>query len=162
MLGLNDGDRASYPELVDVLTQHGARAAEDVQELLRRLMLNVLIFNVDDYLRNHGFLWSGTAGWRLAPVFDLNPTPVDVRPQILTTAISLEDGTCDIDLVESMAEYFGLSRADARVEITRVGAAVATWKSLAADLGAIRAEIQHRASAFEHKDLDMALRTLGT
>ena len=158
MLGLNDGDRASYPELVDVLTQHGARAAEDARELFRRMVLNVLISNVDDHLRNHGFLWSGTAGWRLAPVFDLNPTPVDVRPRILTTTISLEDGTCDIDLVESVAEYFGLSPVVARAEIARVGAAVATWKSLADDLGASRAEIQRMASAFEHKDLDRATR----
>jgi len=158
MLGLNDGDRASYPELVDVLTQHGSRAAEDARELFRRMVLNVLISNVDDHLRNHGFLWSGTAGWRLAPVFDLNPTPVDVRPRILTTTISLEDGTCDIDLVESMAEYFGLSPIVARAEIARVGAAVATWKSLAADLGATRAEIQRMASAFEHKDLERAMR----
>jgi serine/threonine-protein kinase HipA len=31
MLGLKDGDRASYPELVDVLTRHGAQAASDAR-----------------------------------------------------------------------------------------------------------------------------------
>jgi hypothetical protein len=43
------------------------------------MAFNVLISNVDDYLRNHGFLWSGRNGWRLSPVYDLNPTPQDVR-----------------------------------------------------------------------------------
>jgi serine/threonine-protein kinase HipA len=73
MLTLKDGDRASYPELVDVLTANGARAREDAHELYRRMVLNVLISNDDDHLRNHGFLWIGPQGWALSPVYDLNP-----------------------------------------------------------------------------------------
>ncbi len=75
VLGLMDGERGSYPELVDVLTLHGAQASADVRELYRRMMFNVLISNVDDHLRNHGFLWTGPKGWTLSPVYDLNPTP---------------------------------------------------------------------------------------
>jgi serine/threonine-protein kinase HipA len=41
------------------------------------MALNVLISNVDDHLRNHGFLWVGSNGWTLSPVYDLNPTPTD-------------------------------------------------------------------------------------
>ncbi|MGH9725655.1 MAG: type II toxin-antitoxin system HipA family toxin, partial [Candidatus Acidiferrales bacterium] len=63
MLTLKDGDRASYPELVDVLTANGAQAREDAHELYRRMVLNVLISNDDDHLRNHGFLWIGPQGW---------------------------------------------------------------------------------------------------
>src|SRR3546814_13180815 len=33
MMGLKDGERASYPELVDVLTRTGANAAADAAEL---------------------------------------------------------------------------------------------------------------------------------
>jgi len=89
-LGLKDGQRGSYPELVDVLTLHGAAASHDAHELYRRMVFNVLISNVDDHLRNHGFLWSGRNGWRLSPAYDLYPTPQDVRPRILTTNITLD------------------------------------------------------------------------
>lgn len=80
MMGLADGARGSYPELVDLLTQYGAQARGDAKALFRRMAFNVLISNVDDHLRNHGFLWQGRAGWTLSPAYDLNPTPVDVRP----------------------------------------------------------------------------------
>lgn len=62
MMGLKDGDRGSYPELVDLLSQHGAEAALDARELYRRMAFNVLISNVDDHLRNHGFLWKSRNG----------------------------------------------------------------------------------------------------
>jgi serine/threonine-protein kinase HipA len=55
MLGLQDGHRGSYPELVDVLVRYGAQAHADAHELYRRMVFNVLISNVDDHLRNHGF-----------------------------------------------------------------------------------------------------------
>ena len=73
------------------------------RELYRRVALNVLISNVDDHLRNHGLLWTGTGGWTLSPVYDLNPTPVDVRPCILTTNITLDESTCDVGLLLSAA-----------------------------------------------------------
>lgn len=74
MMGLKDGEPGSYPELVDVLVQIGAQTKRDAAEPYRRMVLNVLISNVDDHLRNHGFLWLGQGGWTLSPAYDLNPT----------------------------------------------------------------------------------------
>jgi len=108
MTGSKDGERGSYPEIVDVLTRHGAQAKADAQALYQRMVFNVLISNVDDHLRNHGFLWLGRTGWSLSPAYDLNPTPTDLKPRILTTNIDLDEGTCSLDLVENAAEYFGL------------------------------------------------------
>ena len=157
MLSLKDGERGSYPELVDALSLHGARAKEDARELYRRMVLNVLISNVDDHLRNHGFLWVGREGWRLSPVYDLNPVPTDVRPRILTTNISLDDGTCDLNLVLSVAEYFSLGLADAKEIAKDVAKVTSTWMEVAAAAGASQAEIRRMASAFEHSDLSRAL-----
>lgn len=156
MMGLKDGDRASYPELVDVLTQHGSQAAVDARELYRRMVFNVLISNVDDHLRNHGFLWTGRGGWTLSPVYDLNPTPVDVRQRILTTNINLDEGTCDLALVISAAEYFGLSTPDAKSIIKEVATVAATWRDVAVSLDAGSGEIRRMESAFEHDDLKRA------
>jgi serine/threonine-protein kinase HipA len=153
MLGLKDGERGSYPELVDALTRHGARAREDARELYRRMVLNILISNVDDHLRNHGFLWSGPRGWTLSPVYDLNPTPTDVRPRILTTNISLDEATCDVDLAISSAENFGLSTKDAKAILKEVASVTATWREVATRAGATQRERHRVASAFEHDDL---------
>jgi serine/threonine-protein kinase HipA len=157
MLGLRDGERGSYPELVDVLTEHGARASEDARELYRRMVLNVLISNVDDHLRNHGFLWAGRAGWTLSPIYDLNPTPTDVRPRILTTNINLDEATCDLDLVLSSAEFFGLGLKEAKAIVREVADVTSKWRDVASAAGAPQAEIRRMASAFEHKDLTRAL-----
>lgn len=157
MMGLVDGQRASYPEMVDVLTEHGAAAASDAAELFRRMTFNVLVSNVDDHLRNHGFLWAGAAGWKLSPVFDVNPVPQDVRPRILTTNITLDDGTCDLDLVLSVADFFGLAQRDAKAIVKQVGEATATWKEVAETLGSRARECERMRTAFDHADLAKAL-----
>ncbi len=157
MTGYRDGERGSYPELVDVLAQHGARAKADARELYRRVAFNVMVSNVDDHLRNHGFLWLGNAGWSLSPAYDLNPVPADMKARVLTTNISLDEGTCSLDLLESSAGYFGLALADARAIIKEVAIATATWRDVARSVGARAAEINRMASAFEHDELRRAL-----
>lgn len=157
MTGSKDGDRGSYPEIVDALTQHGAQAKADAHALYRRVAFNVLISNVDDHLRNHGFLWLGKAGWSLSPAYDLNPVPTDLKARVLTTNIDLNEGTCSIDLLEDAAEYFGLGVAVARSIIKEVATVTATWRKVAREVGAKSAEITRMASAFEHDDLRRGL-----
>ena len=157
MLGLKDGEHGSYPELVDALTAHGARASEDARELYQRMVLNVMISNVDDHLRNHGFLWIGKNGWTLSPVYDLNPTPTDVKPRVLTTNINLDEATCDLDLVLSTAEFFGLSLPEAKGIAKAVASVVVPWRDVAAAIGAPQSEIARMESAFEHNDLRRAV-----
>ena len=157
MTGSKDGERGSYPEIVDALTQHGVQAKTDAQALYRRVAFNVLISNVDDHLRNHGFLWLGKAGWSLSPAYDLNPVPTDLKARVLTTNIDLDEGTCSIDLLEAASEYFGLGLAAARAIIKEVAVVTATWRETAKEAGARTAEITRMASAFEHDDLKRAL-----
>jgi serine/threonine-protein kinase HipA len=157
MMGIKDGDRASYPELVDVLTRVGADASKDAAELYRRMIFNILISNVDDHGRNHGFLWQNKAGWVLSPAYDLNPVPVDLKARVLSTNISLDEATCDLGLALSVAEYFGLKKADATAIVAEVGTIVQNWRSVAAANGARPSEIKRMASAFEHDDLARAL-----
>jgi len=157
MMGLRDGQRGSYPELAEMLIMHGANPRADAAELYRRMTFNVLISNVDDHLRNHGFLWTGAGGWTLSPAYDLNPTPTDVRPRILSTNIDLDEGTCDLDLVKSVADLFGLGAELSRSIIAEVAQVTRTWREVAAEAGARPAEIRRMQSAFEHRDLERAL-----
>ena len=157
MMGARDGERGSYAEIVDVLAEHGAQGKTDAHELYRRVVFNVLISNVDDHLRNHGFLWLGKAGWSLSPAYDLNPVPMDLKARVLTTNIDLDEGTCSLELLQASSGYFALTLAQARSVIRQVATATATWRDTAKAVGAHAAEINRMASAFEHDDLKRAL-----
>ena len=157
MMGAKDGERGSYPEIVDALAEWSTQGKTDAQALYRRVVFNVLISNVDDHLRNHGFLWHGKKGWSLSPAYDLNPVPTDVKERVLTTNIDLDEGTCSLDLLEEASEFFALTLAQARAVIKEVATAPVTWRQMAKAAGARSAEISRMASAFEHDDLNRAL-----
>jgi serine/threonine-protein kinase HipA len=93
------------------------------------------------------------------PLAGLRPQPHagGRAARILTTAIDLDDGVCNLDLVLSVAGYFGLGKAAAGTIVRGVGDAVANWRDVAAQRGARPAEIKRMASAFEHDDLTAAL-----
>ncbi|HEY3496413.1 MAG TPA: type II toxin-antitoxin system HipA family toxin [Polyangiaceae bacterium] len=147
LLGLDDGGRASYPDIAEILQRDGSRPREDSEELFRRMVFNVCVANVDDHLRNHGFLRQ-TTGWTLSPAYDLNPVPTDLRPRILTTSISEDDATGSLDAARAVATYFGLSGQRSARIIAEVRAAVARWNDVAREAGASRKECARMESAF--------------
>ena len=153
MLGASDHETRSYLEIVDALRQHGAAPRADMEALWRRLVFNILISNTDDHLRNHGFLYEGTEGWRLSPAYDLNPVPTDIKPRILSTAINEVDGTASLALALEVAGYFELEAPKARIIAAQVGKVVSQWRAEASRHGLGKPEIDRMASAFEHEDL---------
>ena len=157
MLGARDGDQRSYLEIADVLRQFGSATEADRQTLWRRMVFSVLISNTDDHLRNHGFLYDGTTGWRLSPMFDVNPTPADLKARFLSTAIDLEDNEASIDLVLSVAAHFALDEGEARGIAKDVARTVSEWRSVATSTGLSSTEVERMASAFEHDELSKAL-----
>ena len=157
MLGANDNEMHSYLEIADALRLYGAVAKEDLAQLWRRIVFNVLVSNTDDHLRNHGFLYGGHEGWRLSPAYDLNPFPVDIRPRVLSSAIDLDDPTASIELVLKTAEYYGLKTKEATSIAGQVAGSISGWRAEAARLGLQAREIERMASAFEHADLEKTL-----
>jgi serine/threonine-protein kinase HipA len=158
MIGSKDNETRSYMEIVDALRQHGAAPKADMEALWRRVVFNVLISNTDDHMRNHGFLYDGPNGWRLSPAYDLNPTPTDIKPRILSTAINEEDTTASLAVAMAVAEYFEVDNKKARAIAAEVSKAVATWRDEAVKHGIKKNEIDRMASAFEHEDLKMTRR----
>lgn len=157
LLNAADNEAHSYMEIADALRQYGAKADDDCVQLWRRMVFSILISNSDDHLRNHGFLYEAT-GWRLSPVYDVNPVPVDIKPRVLTTAIDEEDGTASLDLALEVAGHFGVKSAKARKIAREVGLAVKCWRKTAAAFGRSQSEIERMESAFEHDDLKQAVK----
>jgi serine/threonine-protein kinase HipA len=154
-MAARDGDSRSYLELAEVLQSSGAAPARDLEELWRRVVFNVLVSNVDDHLRNHGFLRE-PGGWRLAPAFDLNPVPVDVRPRVHALAIDEEDPSAPLDRVLAIALSFNVKAARARAIVREVAAVTRRWRRFAGDCGLTQRQIDRMATAFEHEDAETA------
>lgn len=152
MLGARDLETRCYLELVDALRRWGATPRKDMHALFRRIVFNILISNTDDHLRNHGFLFPSSAGWQLAPAYDLNPVPLDVKPRVLATEIDFGDATASLDLAFHVSDYFELTRDEAQAVAAEVKAAVSLWRETAEKAGIAAREITRMASAFEHAD----------
>lgn len=156
VLVAKDNEMHSYLEIADAIRQMSSSPKKDLEALWRRIVFNVLISNVDDHLRNHAFLYSGLSGWCLAPAYDLNPTPTDVKPRILSTAIDLIDATASLDIAIEVAHYFDLKNPHAKNIIKEVGSVVSSWRNEASNFKIKKKEIDRMSSAFEHEDLQKA------
>lgn len=158
LLGAEDREVRSYQEIADVLRQHGAAVASDLPHLWRRIVFNVLISNTDDHLRNHAVLYRGSDGWVLSPAYDMNPVPTDIKPRVLSTAISLdEDPTASLEVALGVASEFNLSPTEARSVAREVGSVVSSWRLEAKGNGLSNEQADRMASAFEHDDLKLAV-----
>jgi serine/threonine-protein kinase HipA len=150
MLGAGPEERTphAYTEIVDAIRRFGADAAADIEELWRRVAFSIAINNVDDHLRNHGFLHAGRGLWRLSPAFDLNPAPDRARE--LTTWISEESGPqAAVEELRAVAPYFRVSSRRGREILSSVRRAVAGWRRMGRQLGMTAAELEAFAPAFE-------------
>jgi serine/threonine-protein kinase HipA len=152
MLGAKDNEQHSYIEIAYALTQHGSAPNQDMEELWRRIVFTVLVSNTDDHLRNHGFMYERHKGWRLSPAYDINPTPVEIKARILSTAIDFDDPTASIDTALSVIDEFRIKKNRAHEIIKEVSAAVNQWQKIAMHYGLGKREIDRMATAFEHED----------
>ena len=141
LLGLNDGDAATYTDIAECIRMYSSVPLEDLQELWRRLVFSIMIGNLDDHLRNHGFLYDGDGKWRLSPAYDLNPVPIEEKVRELTTWVSEEGPEADLRLAMNAAPFFGLKSDDATRILGEVAAALEGWRDLARRLGMTAADI---------------------
>lgn len=145
----------SYLELVDALRQLGDAPRDDLHQLFRRMVFNLLVSNVDDHVRNHGFL-RGAEGWRLSPAFDMNPSPLDVSGRIHVLAFNELDHTSSLETCLSVANYFALKKNEAIAIAAEIGAVVATWREVAKQCKLTKGDMERMETAFEHDDLKLA------
>ena len=111
--------------------------------MFRRVAFNVAVANRDDHLRNHGFVLHAT-GWRLAPAFDVNPSP----KQEHVLSIDDFDKRSDLSVVRSTAFMYGLGDTEADAIIDHVVGVVDGWEAEAKKQGLSPSEILEMTPAF--------------
>lgn len=123
-----------YPQLAQLLrrvgvTQDGANQ-QDMHELFRRMVFNILIDNTDDHEKNHVLLVTEPlrqGRLRLAPAFDVLPTNSGQGHQEFIVGLEGQDST----LANAMSQcaLFGLNKLAATAEVRRVVAVVDGWQA---------------------------------
>ncbi len=134
----------------------------DADELWRRLALNLLITNVDDHLKNHGFLHLEHGLRRLAPAFNTNLFPDKDRES--NTWLYEQDGPItDLEMLLNRAPYFALDKRHALTVLSEVHAAVSNWRQIALglEIGLRAANLDDFAPAFEHEQMEVTAALLG-
>ncbi|MCV6600824.1 MAG: type II toxin-antitoxin system HipA family toxin [Cohaesibacter sp.] len=149
LLGLNDGDMATYTDIAECIRMYSSAPIADLHELWRRIIFSVMIGNLDDHLRNHGFLYDQDGKWRLSPAYDLNPVPLEEKVRELSTWISEEGPEASLDLALNAAPFFALKIDQAKEIIEEVSQAVLQWRDIARQLGMSAADLSAYSSAFD-------------
>jgi serine/threonine-protein kinase HipA len=152
LLGYTDGqdhsDGISYLELAHFIQAHGSKVKKDLEELWRRIVFNICVSNVDDHLRNHGFLLSEDR-WELSPAYDLNPIETGTG---LKLNISEDDNVLDLELPIEVHEYFRLSYDEAKRIISQTQSVVRTWRQKASQLKIPKTDQELKQMAFSQAE----------
>lgn len=143
----NDSQTHSYLDIADAIRQNGATPKEDLKELWKRIVFSILISNTDDHLRNHGFLYVNEAGWKLSPLYDVNPSCDNKN--VLSTYITETDNSQSLDLALEVCEYFEISIEDAKIIILDMKNKIKNWKTVAKQFGLSKSEIDKMEVAFK-------------
>lgn len=148
LLERRDGDQgASYLDLAEFISDHGAtkHVAEDLEQLYRRVIFNVVVGNRDDHLRNHGFIRE-LAGWRLSPAYDINPNPAKAEHTLTLDGASAAP---NLATVLETAELYRLGRSRAKNIVDEIKTIVARWKEEAKGIHSPRDEIARMENVFQ-------------
>ena len=150
MMQAQDGEIRSYAELAEYMSRYTAHPRADLRELWCRIALSIMVTNVDDHPRNHGFLRMERKGWQLAPLFDVNPTPEHVKGHTLSMDIVEGDNTASLKLLCEHADMFYIRPGQAKELLIPMARAVSGWRSIATKMGIPAAQQEEMSGAFEH------------
>jgi serine/threonine-protein kinase HipA len=129
-------------DLADYIQRVGS--PDDLLELWKRLVLNILVGNKDDHLRNHGFILE-KSGWRLSPAYDVNP---NIEKTEHALSIDSQNAAGDLELALSTVRFYRLKLKDAQRIVNEVRSVVAGWRKEAKRLHIAASEIDLMAPAF--------------
>lgn len=146
MLERRDGEEgASYLDLALFLQDRGAqgRIDQDLEQLYRRVVFNVMVGNRDDHPRNHGFIRE-PSGWRLSPAFDVNPNLAKADHSLTFDGRS---AVPSLKLVKETADFYRCEDRAGTI-LDEVHTAVHAWRQEAERLGLPALEIKRMETVF--------------
>ncbi len=149
------GEFVAYTTLAEAIAPLSASPRKDGEELFRRIAVTLLVNNIDDHMKNHGLLRE-QKGWRLAPVFDVNPHYRHGTAE--STPVSANDDPTrrDIRNLLAAADSFSVTADRATEIVLEVERATADWRGVAASFGIEPEGAEAMARAFESENRQLA------
>lgn len=131
-LDYNEPRTCSYEFAANVCTRLNI-GNDEIQELYRRMVFNVLAINNDDHVKNISFLMNKKGVWRLAPAYDLTFAYKSSNRWIGKHQMLINGKSKDItyiDLLET-ADSMNIKKTKAKTIINEVLQAVIKWDEFA-------------------------------
>lgn len=149
-LDLEELEKGSYVGLAQAMRKFVADVSQDLHELFRRMVFNVYVRNLDDHLRNHGFVYVDKA-WRLSPLYDVLPIPARKSGERFSLSLNIgsEGTTATISNIYSRHQQFNLSRDQAGEIIDQVAKATGNWERMLHDNGVAEGDREAVRWSFE-------------
>ncbi|WP_394005063.1 type II toxin-antitoxin system HipA family toxin [Luteimonas sp. WGS1318] len=143
----------SYEQAVETIRRLGLPAL-DVEQQFRRAVLNVLIRNQDDHVKNIAFLMNRAGEWRLSPAFDVsyayNPDGSWTHQHQMS--LNGKRDHFELDDLVRFGVFCGFKPPRARAVIDEVHAQVGQWLRFAEQAG-----VDERMAAAIQRSLRLGL-----
>lgn len=123
---------AGYTDLAQILYRYSAAGKEDALQLFRQMLINVLINNTDDHLKNFEMHFRDD-GWRLTPAYDL--VPGDGSDSYHATRFGYNEYITGWNDLLDLTKRFRISKEDALQIRSEVLVATDKLPSIIADSG---------------------------
>ena len=141
-----DGAGGDWQDLAELTAEFGA----STHQLFKRAIFGCAIGNLDNHLRNHGFLLKNNA-WQLSPAFDMNPQPHDAGKDIYQLALFGENElNIKAFLTKSALELFNVSKTEAKGELKQLCAVLKKAINIAKRNKLDLRSVELLAPRFEH------------
>lgn len=143
-------ERWSYMAMVEELRRVVAEPKRDAAELFRRMCFNALTSNLDDHPRNHALI-AMDKGWKLAPAYDLTPSPVISEDRRDLAMICGDQGTfANKQNLLSQCARFLLERDEAEQIVSAMQEQIeSTWYNVMRSCGVSEKDTKIIQRAFE-------------
>jgi serine/threonine-protein kinase HipA len=156
------GELSGYPELAQLLRRRGVAGVntEQMHELFRRMVFNILIDNTDDHDKNHVLLSRDEQSGQLelAPAFDVLPSGQALGYQQMR--VGSDDADATIDNALSMCAQFGLTRDAAVAQAREVARVVRRWTTHFANEGVSARDLEYHEAQIDRPFLREQRRAL--
>lgn len=124
----------SYAAIAEELRPRNHAAPVDANELFRRMVLNIMVGNVDDHLRNHALLMKEPGVSRLSPAFDICPhLEAPSRPQYIGVG-DFGPASTILNALSQCGRFF-LTHDEAAAIVSEVKDVASSWRKVFADSG---------------------------
>lgn len=126
----------SYEQALQVMRRLGL-PADDMEELFRRMVFNVIARNQDDHVKNIAFLMDKEGRWSLSPAFDVTYSfnPAGAWTSVHQMSINGKRDRFTLDDFHACAGAASLKRGRVEKIVGEVKQAVMRWGEYADDAG---------------------------